>query len=216
MTEEPVTTFFIVSREVEFQETKSTEKYAVIEATVMELEKPSGNNRVYQFEEGDQLAKSLIGKPVYYGTDPLGRHDNPLMRMSSAREPVGLVESASVIGNKIRAIIKIINSALIETLKRGTKYLFSVGGNAVKETIKKIGDKLVHVLHGAKCNHLQILDVGTPIGFPDAKMEKIIEIQETVMICENGVCHCGNQKPQIPEDVFEYHSKNSGEWYEES
>jgi hypothetical protein len=180
--------FFFVTKEVTFQETKSTDKYAIIEATVMELEKPSANNRLYLIEEGEEIAKSLIGKPVFYGTTPLGKHDNPLTKSQSQKEPVGIVEFAEVVGNKIKAQIKIISQSIIETLKRGTKYLFSVGGNAVKETLKKIGEKIVHVLSGARCNHLQIVDVGTPVGFPDAKMEKLVEIQETIMMCEGGVC----------------------------
>lgn len=188
--------FFFVTKEVTFQEAKSTDKYAIIEATVMELEKPSANNRLYQIEEGEEIAKSLIGKPVFYGTDPLGKHDNPLTKENSKKEPVGIVEFAEVVGNKIKAQIKIISQSIIETLKQGTKYLFSVGGNAIKETVKKIGEKIVHVLSGAKCNHLQIVDVGTPVGFPDAKMEKLVDIQETVMICEGGICHCPEPKKE--------------------
>jgi hypothetical protein len=191
LTEENIS-FFFVTKEVTFEETKSTDKYAIIEATVMELEKPSEGggvkkSRIYQFEEGEAIAKSLIGKPVYYGTNPFGLHDNPLVTGKKV-DPVGIVEFAEVVGKKIKAKIKIISASIIETLKQGTKYLFSVGGNAVKETIKKIGDKIIHVLSGARCNHLQIVDVGTPVGFPNAKMEKLIEIQETIMTCEGGVC----------------------------
>lgn len=199
LTEENIS-FFFVTKEVTFEETKSTDKYAIIEATVMELEKPSEGNefkpsRVYQFEEGEEIAKSLIGKPVFYGTNPIGKHDNPLVT-GSKKEPVGIVEFAEVVGKKIKAKIKIISQSIIETLKRGTKYLFSVGGNAVTETIKKIGEKVIHILSGAKCNHLQIVDIGTPVGFPDAKMEKLVEIQETVMICEGEICHCPEPKKE--------------------
>jgi len=176
-----------------FQEV--AEKFARIEATVMELDKASeGNNRIYQIEEGSDIAKSLIGKPVYYGVTPLKRHDNPLVKEDSQKEPVGLVEFAEVVGKKIKAKIKIFNESIIETLKAGTKYLFSVGGHAVKETLKKMGEKIIHILHGAKCNHLQLVDVGTPVGFPNAQMEKLIEIQETIMMCQGGVCgNCTKQ-----------------------
>lgn len=174
--------FLFISKEVEFQETFEGEKGAFIQATVMELEKPSGNQRLYRIEEGEQLAKSLAEKDVYYGTTAFGKHDNPIMNNASKQEPVGKVKKAWLIGNKIKAIIHIFNDGIIETLKQGVKYLFSVGGNAVSESIKKIGNKLIHILHGAKCNHLQILDLGTPVGFPDAKMEKLIEINETVMV----------------------------------
>lgn len=103
-------------------------------------------------------------------------------------------------------MIKIFDFGIMETLKQGVKYLFSVGGNAVKETLKKIGNKIVHVMSGARCNHLQILDVGTKVGFPNAKMEELVEIQETVMICENGVCEgvCNlpTEEPEPCEYVF--------------
>jgi len=203
MTNEEPTTFYVVSKDVVFEESFSTVKqeYAIIEATVLELEKISGNNKVYLIEEGEEIAESLVGKPVFYGTDPFNKHDNPLTKPDSEREPVGIVESARVVGNKIKAVIKIISESIVETLKHGTKYLFSVGGNAIRETVRKVGEKMVHVLHGAKCNHLQILDVGTKVGFPDAKIEKVLEIQETVMICEGGVCSCASQPEQDTEYV---------------
>jgi len=184
--------FYFISKEIEFSET--VEKGARIEATVMELEKVSHNGNVYKIEEGDTIAKSLVGKNVYYGTDVFGKHDNPIVKKKAKDEPVGIVESAKVVGKKIRAIIRIINQGMIEALRQGVKYLFSVGGNAISETIKKVAGKLIHILHGAKCNHLQIVEMGTPVGFPNAKMEKLIEINETVMVCEGGLCEC--QKPK--------------------
>ena len=189
--------FLFVTPEVSFEETDSG---ARITATVMELEKISHNGRLYRIEEGDQIAKSLEGKPVYYGTDWAGRHENPLMREESKAKPVGFVESAKVVGNKIKAVIKIISQGLVESLKQGVKFLFSVGGNAISEVKKKIGNRIVSILKGARCNHLQIVDKGTPVGFPNAKMEKVVEINETVMFCKGGVCdwECG-----IEEDVIE-------------
>lgn len=185
--------FYFISKEVVFSE--SVEKGARIEATVMELEKASENRNVYRIEEGEAIAKSLIGKNVYYGTDVFGKHDNPIAKKGeSKKEPVGIVESARVIGKKIKAIIRIINQGMIEALKQGVKYLFSVGGNAISETIKKIKGRIVHILHGAKCNHLQIVEMGTPVGFKNAKMEKLIEVNETVMVCEGGLCHLPEKK----------------------
>jgi hypothetical protein len=189
--------YFFITREITFQETNEEEKGAFIEATVMELDKASEGPRhnIYKIEEGEEIAKSLVGQPIFYGVDALRRHDNEFVS-GNVKDPVGIIKSAKVLGNKIKAIIRIVNSGLIETLKRGTKYLFSVGGIAISETVKKIGDKLVHILHGARCNHLQIVDTNTPVGFPEAKMERLIEINETVMICQDGVCDCG-QKPKM-------------------
>lgn len=176
--------FIIITDKLEFEETK--EKGARILATVMELEKPSKNNRLYQFEEGKAIVRSLKGKPVYYGTDVFGRHCNPLKKNASqeckVRPPVGFVETAKLVGKKIKAIIRIYDNKIIQALKNGIKFMFSVGGNAISETLKKIGGKIIRVLSGAKCNHLQIVDKGVPVGFQSAKMEKLIEINETVTL----------------------------------
>jgi len=188
------TAFFIISKDVIFEET--ADKGARIEATVMELDKPSigKDHRVYKITEGNDIAKSLKNKPVYHGITPFNKHDNPIATPESTNEPVGFVEKAWVIGKKIKAFIKITSQGLIETLKQGVKYLFSVGGIALSETIKKLGDKIIHVLHGARCNHLQIVDMGTSIGFPAAKMEKLIEINETVMLID--------RKTNIPQSTI--------------
>lgn len=203
--------FLFFSHDIEFEE---TEKGARIVATVLELEKSSANDRLYKIEEGDSIAKSLEGKPVYYGTDSVGRHDNPLMKINSKKEPVGFVESAKVVGNKIKAIVKIINDSLIQRLKKGTKFLFSVGGHAIRETLENIGGKLVHILSGAKCNHLQIVDSDTPVGFPNAELEKVLEINETVMIVGNGEVEKTFKYEETEEDI-EFTGSIAGFEYEE-
>jgi len=196
MSEENI--FYFFTKEVEFQE--SDIKGALVEATAMELNKVSGSGNVYQIDEGPEIAKSLIGKSVFYGTDWKNQHENPLIKgkEDSKAKPVGFVETAKVVGNKIKVKIRITAQSMIEALKQGVKYLFSVGGKAISETIKEIAGKFVHILHGARCNHLQMLDLGTTVGFPNAKMEKLIEINETVMICEGGLCHCAGRPPKPP------------------
>lgn len=207
--------FFFVSSELEFEESVG-DKGARIVATVMELEKVSGNNKLYKIEEGEQIAKSLAGVPVYYGTDWMGKHDNPIKDPKSNNDPVGFVEIAKVVGNKIKATIKITAHNIIDTLKQGVKYLFSVGGNAISETIKHIGEKIVHILHGARCNHLQIVPFGTPVGFPSAKLEKVLEINETVMLLQGddvATPHFKIVSPNI--ETIEYHDTKSFEYIEE-
>jgi len=183
-----VNEFYFITNEVAFEETSNGAK---ILATVMELEKASSNGRWYLIEEATTIAKSLIGKFVFYGVDAFGRHCNPIMRkdgICSTKKPVGIVEETYHIGNRIKALIRITNKSLIGKLKDGMKFLFSVGGNAISKTIKKIGDKVINILHGARCNHLQIVDADTPVGFPSAQMEKVIEINETIMVCEGENC----------------------------
>ena len=201
--------FYFVTNEVEFEETS---KGAKILATVMELEKASSNGRWYRIEEAKSIARSLIGKFVFYGVDVFGRHCNPVMRKSgvcSTKLPVGVVEESYNVGNRIKALINITNKKLIDKIKNGMKFLFSVGGNAISETIKKVGDKVIHVLRGARCNHLQIVDADTPVGFPNAKMEDVVEINETVMFCGEGKCAVAKPKKDDSFEIVIYSETSS-------
>jgi len=186
--------FFFVTREISFEETK--EKGARLYATFMELDKASVNGRIYRFAEGIKMAKSLIGKPVFYGVTWFGKHD-------LSKAPIGIVETAEVIGKKIKGIVRVTDQGLIETLKQKVKYMFSVGGIAdFAENVKEGGKQLINKfgrpiikLYNAVCTHLQLLD-GDPkkAGFESAKMERLIEINEsalqtgTIMVCEHGTC----------------------------
>ena len=175
--------YFIIlgANEIELEESVNNEVRVL--ATVLELDIPSKNGRLYQFGEGETIAKSLEGKPVYYGTNWLGKHDNPLVMRESKNEPVGIVEKCWVAGNKIKAKIKIYGESLANKIRGGAKFLFSVGGVAKNFIKKRIGDRNVDVLEGAKCNHLQIIDGSTPVGFPSAKLEKILNVNETQETC---------------------------------
>jgi len=159
-----------------FEEGKK--KGARILATFCELDKASQNNRVYRFEEGEQMAKSLIGKPIRFGADWKGKHyeNVPI---------IGEVENAWVVGKKIKGIVNVWAKNIIAKLKKGIKYLFSVGGVAqFGETVVK-GAKVVTKLYHAICTHLQLLPNNPKgAGFPSAKMHKIIEINESVMLMQ--------------------------------
>jgi len=172
--------FLFVSSEIVIQET--TEKGALIEATLMELNKTSESGNIYRIEEGEQIAKSLVGKPVFFGITWSGKHDNPISVKGIKKEPVGLVENTKKVGDKIKGLIRIIEVGLVEAIKSGAKFLFSVGGVAqyAKEVYEESGRK-VRKLFNAVCNHLQMVPFGTKVGFPNAKLERVIEINETVL-----------------------------------
>ena len=190
--------FFFVTSEIEFQE--STAKGARISATFMELNKPSGNDRVYRIEEGDQLAKSLVGKAIRFGADIFGKHFSKVKK-------IGFVESAQKVGDKIKGIIHVLDKDMIAQIKKGVKFLFSVGGTALFGEAIQMGNKIVTKLWGAICSHLQMLpDNPNGAGFPNAKMHKVIEINESVMltdatiqICDEDQCILCNIK-----DEFEF------------
>lgn len=174
--------FFFVTSEVEFQE--ADEKGARIFATFMELDTPSTNNRIYLLEEGKSIAESLIGKPIRYGANWLGKHLKEV-------PVIGIVEQAWQEAKKIKGIVRIWEKGVIDTLKSGAKYLFSVGGIAEFAEVIQKGKQLFQRLHNAICTHLQLLpNDPKAAGFPTAKMHEVIEINESVMIsqCDGGVC----------------------------
>ena len=185
--------FFITDKiDVSFEETAA--KGARIEATFAELETVSQQGTMYRFEDAELMRKTLEGQSVYYGTNIFGKHDR-------TKEPVGFVESVKIIGNKLKGIVKITAQHIIEDLKRGIQFLFSVGGQAERfEEIVKFG-RCVRKYINAICTHLQIVDVGTKVGFPTAKMEKLIEIQETVLTCscDENACSCPVWQRLLPE-----------------
>jgi len=163
--------FLFVSSEVEFQET--TPKGARVAITMLELNKESQQGTEYNLEEGEQIAKSLVGDPIYYGTDWQGKHKKS--------NPIGVVESAKVIGSKIKGIILVHSQELVDMLKRGVKFLFSVGGTAKFAEAVNRGGRIIRRMIGAVCDHLAMVPLGTKVGFPSAKIEKVLEINETVM-----------------------------------
>lgn len=162
--------------DIMFEEGKR--KGARIFATFCELDKPSANDRVYRFVEGKQIAKSLIGKFIRYGADWRGKH------LKDVPE-IGKVENAWVKGKKIKGVIRIWAKKFVAAIKKGKKFLLSVGGVAqFSETVKK-GGKFITKLYHAICTHLQLLPNNPErAGFPSAKMHKIIEINESVMLTQ--------------------------------
>jgi hypothetical protein len=170
---------FVTSDVVLFEETK--EKGALVECTMLELDKTSEQGTEYRFEEADSIAESLVGKPIFYGTNWKGKHDR-------TRPDVGKVIKTWLKGKRIKGLVRIIAKPLIERLKAGVKFLFSVGGVAdFAESVKKAGRTIRRMIN-AVCTHLQIVDAGTKVGFPSAKMERLVEINETLILCEDGTC----------------------------
>ena len=190
--------FFFVTSEIEFQE--STTKGARISATFMELNKVSGNDLVYRVEEGEQLAESLVGKFIRFGANLIGKHYKKV-------EKIGFVESARKVGDKIKGTINIFDKSFIERIKNGEKFLFSVGGTALFGQAIQTGKKIVTKLWGAICSHLQMLPNNPDgAGFPNAKMHKVIEINESVMLTDATIKICDGDQCILCDikDEFEY------------
>jgi len=177
-----VNSFFFITTEVEFQE--ATKKGARILATFMELDTPSQNGRIYRFVEGKKIAKSLIGRYIKFGASWIGKHLKKVPK-------IGIVESAFQKGKKIKGIVRIWDKGIIKQLKRGVRFLFSVGGVAQFGEIIQKGKQFFTKLHNAVCTHLQLLPNDPDgAGFPTAKMHKIIEINESFMMTDETLKIC--------------------------
>jgi len=177
-------TFLFVS-EAKFEETSP--KGALISGTFVELDKLSTPKKtvngktihnVYRIEDADLIIRSLQGAPVYYNINWFGLHDH-------TKPNIGFVETVMKKGKKIIGKVRITAKNLIKKLKKGKRFLFSIGGNAEKETKKIVGNKIIRTLVKAFCTHLQLVPWGANVGFPNAQMKKLIEVQETVMFSES-------------------------------
>lgn len=156
-------------------------KIAYVKCTALELDKPSINGKIYAFEEGDKIAESMVDKPIYFNIDWRGKH-------KLDEESIGKIILAKRIGKKIKAILGITDLKIIDKLRQGLKFLFSIGGHAKTSKYFKQGKRMVEKLFGTVIQHLQMIPDGknifgkSKVGFPSAKMEKILKIEESCLV----------------------------------
>ena len=178
------TSFLYITKGYTFEEGKG--KFARIQITAMELDKVSRNKNLYRFSERYEIARSIIGRKVRWGISRVGKHLKGLRT-----KVVGFVESTKVVGNKIRAVIKITDTDVISMLKSGIKraFRFSVGGVAQTARLVQKAGKRFFELIGARVNHLQMWLSEKPreSGFESAKVEKVLEFSESALIVREGL-----------------------------
>ena len=151
---------------------KFEESVGLVSCTFMELDKKSENGRLYRFEDAEQIIETLIGSPIRYGINWLGKH----LEGSETRE-VGFVESAELIGKKVVGSIRITSKDILSKIKSGVKFLLSVGGKAGM-VLKKGFVEMIN----PKVEHVQLFPTSQgEAGFSSAKVEKILEIEESVL-----------------------------------
>lgn len=172
---------------------------ALLKGVFLKLKKVTKNGREYQIEEGESIAKGLVGMPVYFGTDPL---TNKHVRDSD--HLVGRVIKAVFDKAKkvIRGVIEVWNTStfpnLIESIKKG--WGFSIGGKAKDliptGTLNSLGRAIVKVI-GMKPNHLQLLKPEVPRGQQEARVTEVETVEETYTFdpCPWGVCVLPEEHP---------------------
>jgi len=172
---------------------------AILSGTFLKLKKVTKNGREYQIEEGDQITKSLMGMPVFFGTDPLtNKH------IKSAQNQVGRVfKTLFDKGQKIiKGFVEIWNTALFPDLVSKVKkgWGFSIGGIAKSliptGKLNKLGRAIMKVL-GMKPNHLQLLEPQVIRGQVEAQVKTVKELEETFEFdpCPWGLCTLPEEHP---------------------
>lgn len=145
----------------------------VITALIMELNKPSRNGRVYTWDSN--FAESFIGKPVHLGTKCKGKicgiHD------IAKKTEIGKIESVKRLGNQVIAKIRVTSRKLVDEIKSGTKFFFSVKG--IGSALKKLANGASKILN-PMIHSLQIFRENIA-GF---KSTKILGFSESVLYVE--------------------------------
>lgn len=152
---------------------ESKGKPIIVEATLL-AEGVSKNGRLYTIEEMKNIAKQVVGKPVYYGVDPVtNEHVNPLrghMNVPKVGEVIKAWFDETL--KKVKAHIKIISESLKDKIRN---LGISIGGYAKKLLRKIVNGKPVLQVIGAVIDHIQLIPANRPRGVEAAKVENIIQ-----------------------------------------
>lgn len=155
----------------------------ILRGVFIRLNLPTRNGRVYAIEESEQIAKDLMGKPVYIHANIKGEHINT--------EPakVGEIIDAIVdIPNKlIRGAIKVNNTQyypdLISRITKG--WGLSIGGKMEKyQFLGSLNERLMPIIKiiGMRANHIQLLEPTEKRGDLGASVSELIPVMESLQI----------------------------------
>jgi len=189
---------FVITSPIEIEETFGDR--VIISGVVLKLNSVTGNGREYLVEEGEQIARSLQGMPIYYGAKKVIEPASSRVGYKHQKgEPYHVGRVFKTVFDRakkvIRAWAEVWNTKrfpdLISRIKRG--WGFSIGG-AVKKfiptgKINKYKNPIVKAI-GMVANHLQLLSPDIPRGQQEAKVEEIKPIEETITFdpCPWGFC----------------------------
>ena len=182
---EEKTNFVFFSNKVIFEESRSSSTKALISGTFMMLNEPSYKGNQYDFDEFENFEETFEGIPVYYGTRWIDNlHD-------LSKPSVGFVMGARKLGKRVYGVCAITNRKIISALKKGKKFLFSIMGFSESFERVKIKNRIVKKLKNITVTSLQLLPLGTNIGFNQARMDKLLSVQETVGFFGNEIVNIG-------------------------
>lgn len=139
----------------------------------------SRNGNEYTLDMMDQIAKTAIGAPIYFGTttriDPNTGRLTKNMHLKEAFAQVGEITETWIdnIARKIKFRAHIVGNEnfpkLIEEVKKG--WGVSIGGKGFGKTFFDAAGRKITKILSMIVNHVQLLSPDMPAGVEDAKVE---------------------------------------------
>jgi hypothetical protein len=165
--------------------------------TLIRLDVPTGNGRIYRFEEAEKIAHEAVGKPVRIGVDWKREHVGftKETRNQAEKVTIGKILKAWVDRAKkaVKGVIEIANTTafprIVQEVKRG--WAFSVGGFIDGfQLLSKAGRLLMKCLNFA-IDHLQLLRPNEPRGDRGAVVEMVASqpVGESISFSQNPLSY---------------------------
>jgi len=185
---------FVITSPIEVSEALSPSKM-ILSGIFIRLNTPTGNGRIYQVDEAEQIATDLKGMPVFFGANTKGIH------LTDENHMIGRIIETIIdkTRNIIRGKVEVWNNGLFPTLLQqiAPGWGFSIGGK-VADFIGtgKFNERFMPILHaiGMKANHIALLPPQVRRGDSAAKVDEMIPVMESLSFdpCPFGVCEAIN------------------------
>jgi len=180
---------FIMTVPLDVEETVSGR--AILRGIFLKLNSETKNGRIYEIEEGEQIAADLQNMPAYFGSSWLGKHILDKDHLVGRIVEVIFDKAAGV----VRGAIEVWNNSkfpdLISTI--GPGWGLSIKGKASGREL--IGGKAPNGLQrmrikGMRAKSISIISPKVNRGQEEAQVETSIPVEETVMFdpCPWGIC----------------------------
>jgi len=162
-----ITVFY--DSKIDVMETEGGRAY--LTGTLIRLDVPTGNNRVYRFEEGEKIAAEAVGKPVQIGGVSMGEH------FADTKYKIGRILKAWVDGARkvIRGVVEIWNTDKLPNIVSEVKrnWGLSIGGEIDGFQLLSKGKNLLMKCINFAITHLQILRPNEPRGDREAVIDMV-------------------------------------------
>jgi hypothetical protein len=137
----------------------------------------SRNNFYYNAENLQEIADSVVGVPIYFGTETRVNPNTGKLTANMHKkgsEAVGRIVSAIIdkVSKKIKFRAEIFES-FADKIKRG--WGVSIGAKGLAEHVVDAAGRVITKLFGITVNHVQLLSPETQTGVQGAEIENVEE-----------------------------------------